>query len=84
MLPSLQLALSELAGSRLRTALLAGTVAIASSLIVAVSCSIHSSTSSLEYRLVQFIGAADARIVGILRQVPFVLLNCHVELPHFD
>ncbi len=61
--PSLRLALSELAGSRVRTALLAGAVAIASSLIVAVSCAIHSSTSSLEFRLVQFIGAADARIV---------------------
>ena len=61
--PSWRLALNNLTGRRGRTALMAGAVALASSLIVAVSCAIASAQKSLEFSLTRFVGAADARII---------------------
>jgi hypothetical protein len=46
-----------------RAVLMIATVALASALVVAVSCAIASAQQSLESRLGQFLGAADARIV---------------------
>lgn len=61
--PSWRLALNNLTGRRGRTALMAGAVALAGSLIVAVSCAIASAQKSLEFSLTRFVGAADARII---------------------
>jgi putative ABC transport system permease protein len=63
MLPSWQLARNTLAGKPGRTALMTGAVALAASLVVAVSCGIGSVQASLEHGIVKLLGRADARIV---------------------
>lgn len=63
MLPSLHLALNNLSGKRGRTALIIGAVALASALIVAVSCAINTVQASMEIGLVRILGRADARII---------------------
>jgi putative ABC transport system permease protein len=63
MQPSWRLALNALAGRRLRTVLMAGAVATATSLVVAVSCATASAQSGFESSLVRFIGASDCRII---------------------
>jgi len=60
---SWQLALYDLSARRGRTALIIGAVALASSLIVAVSCAIASAQRSVDQRIIRFLGATDARIV---------------------
>ena len=63
MLPSWRLALNTLAGKPGRSALMVGAVALAASLVVAVSCAIASMQASTELAITRFIGAADARII---------------------
>lgn len=63
MFPSLRLALNSLAGRPGRSALLAGTVALASSLIVAFSCVVASAQQNVEQNVKRFLGASDARVV---------------------
>ncbi|MHC5024543.1 MAG: FtsX-like permease family protein [Planctomycetota bacterium] len=60
---SWRLARSSLAGKRGRTALIIGAVALAASLVAAVSCTIQSIQASLEVGLSRIIGAAEARII---------------------
>lgn len=61
--PSWRLALNSLSRRRVRTALMGGAVALAASLVVAVSCAIGSAQASLEQSLKRFLGAADARLI---------------------
>ena len=56
------LARNWLVGRRGRTALMIAAVALAASLVVAVSCSIGSVQASLEIGIVRILGATDARI----------------------
>jgi len=62
-LPSWRLALNTLAGKPGRTALMIGAVALASSLVVAVSCTIASVQASMEQGITKLLGAAEARII---------------------
>lgn len=63
MLSNWLLARNNLTGRPWRTLLLTGTIALASSLVVALSSAIRSAQSSVEYQLVQFLGGSDARII---------------------
>lgn len=63
MLPSWRLARNWLAGKPWRLALMIGAVTLASALVVAVSCAVGSVRASLERSIVNFLGAADARII---------------------
>jgi len=58
-----RLARNWLAGKPGRTALMIAAVAIAASLVVAVSCAIGSVQASMEYGIVKILGATDARII---------------------
>lgn len=60
---ALRLAFNTIAGRPGRTALLAGAVACASALVVAVSCAITSAQATMESELSRVLGAADARVV---------------------
>src|SRR5438477_3368864 len=61
--PSWQLAFNSLAGRRGRTVLMIGAVALAASLVVAVSCAIGSVQASIEQGITKILGRADARII---------------------
>jgi putative ABC transport system permease protein len=63
MWPSFSLALNNLTAKRGRTMLMIGAIAIAASLIVAMSCAIKSVQQSMEFGLERILGAADARII---------------------
>jgi putative ABC transport system permease protein len=63
MLPSWQLALNTLVGKPGRTTLMIGAIALASSLVVAISCAIASMQASMEAGIIKFLGSADARII---------------------
>jgi putative ABC transport system permease protein len=63
MLPSFSLALGNLTAKRGRTTLMIGAVALAASLIVAMSCAMKSVQQSMEFGLERILGAADARII---------------------
>ncbi|HWB19625.1 MAG TPA: hypothetical protein VG711_04935, partial [Phycisphaerales bacterium] len=63
MLPSWRFALNSLTGKPGRTVLMVIAVAIACSLVVAVSCAIASVQASMELGLFKILGAADARII---------------------
>jgi putative ABC transport system permease protein len=65
MSPVLRLALNSLSGRRGRTGLIVGAVALASSLIVAVACAMHSAQATIEQNLARTLGAADARVVHL-------------------
>lgn len=60
---SWQLAHSSLAARKWRTALMTGAIALATALVVAVSCAIATVQGSIEHALVSFLGASDVRIV---------------------
>ena len=63
MLPSWRLARNWLAGKPGRLALMIGAVALASALVVAVSCAVASVQKSMEQGITSFLGAADARVI---------------------
>ena len=63
MLPSWPLALNELSGKPVRTVLMVGAVGLACSLVVAITCAIGTVQASVESRIVDIVGNADARIV---------------------
>jgi len=63
MLPSWRLALNALAGRPGRTTLIIAAVALAASLVVAVSCAIGSAQGTIEQTIARLLGATDARIV---------------------
>ncbi len=65
MRPAWRLATSSLDGKRLRTALLAGAVALAASLITAVACGMASVSVSMEDRLDAAVGRADAALTHV-------------------
>ncbi|MEM7228696.1 MAG: FtsX-like permease family protein [Planctomycetota bacterium] len=60
--PSLSLAFSSLRAKRIRTCLLIAAAALASSLIVAVSCTMGSVQKTLEGEITKLLGATDVRI----------------------
>ncbi|MCA9290914.1 MAG: ABC transporter permease [Phycisphaerales bacterium] len=62
MLPSWRLARNNLAGRPGRTALMVGALALAASLVTAVSCTIGTVQHAFEFRVAQILGATDARI----------------------
>ncbi|MHC5004488.1 MAG: ABC transporter permease [Planctomycetota bacterium] len=61
--PSWQLARNELTGRRSRIALLVAAVALAASLVTAVTCAIGTVQGSVERGLENVIGATDARVI---------------------
>lgn len=63
MLPSWRLARNTLAGKPGRTALMIGAVALAASLVVAVSCAFATAQATMEQAIAKILGAADARII---------------------
>ena len=67
MRPSWQLATNNLSGRRVRTLLLITAVALASSLVVAISTCVESVQQTFENQLLKTLGAADARIVHLFQ-----------------
>src|ERR1051325_10321207 len=65
MLPSWRLASTTLAGRPGRTTLMIGAVALAASLVVAVSCAMDSAQSSLERGITRFIGRTQVRVIHL-------------------
>ena len=63
MLPSWYIARQSFLGRRSRTALLIAAVAMASTLVVMVSCGIASMQGNIEHRLERVIGRTDARLL---------------------
>ena len=62
MLPSWRLARNNLVGRRGRTVLMVASIALAASLVTAVSCAIRSAQAGFEAGMNSLIGATDARI----------------------
>lgn len=65
--PSWQLGINSLSARRGRTALLIAAVALASSLVVAISTCVESVQRSMEQQLLETLGAADARIIHLFQ-----------------
>jgi len=65
MRPVWRLALSSLAGRRVRTALLVGAVAASAALIVAITCGVASVNATLRSRVAATVGVADLRVTRI-------------------